>query len=95
MELKEIIAELREVDPGEGIPFAVYERRQKVLAAAAEALALVAWAEERKLMLRFEAEEWHCGAIKRNGMWDESISGAAATLLGAIRAAKEAYEQQG
>lgn len=48
MELKDMIAELREVDPGEGIPFAVYERRQKVLAAAADALDRLA-ALEREL----------------------------------------------
>jgi len=94
MELKEMIAELIELEPGVELGFAEYEKQQRILAAAAEALELVAWEEERKLMLRFEAEEWHCGAIKRNGMWD-AISGAAATLLGAIRAAKEAYEQQG
>jgi len=87
MELKEIIAELREVDPGEGIPFAVYERRQKVLAAAAEALALVAWAEERKAGIDYLCGTWYCDA-------GDGDACAGKTLLGCIRAAKEAYEAQ-
>jgi hypothetical protein len=83
MELKEMIAELDRVRQhpcinGDG---------EEALMSAAEALALVAWAEEHDIDI-----------ISRKGGWyaqDGNLGGASYkgdSMLGAIRAAKEAYE---
>jgi hypothetical protein len=83
MELKEMIAELgRHADGRVSV---------HCITAAAEALSLVAWAEERKAEVDFSHGKWTCWTYgERTGdtrYYDSD------TLLGAIRAAKEAYEQ--
>jgi hypothetical protein len=62
------------------------ELRAKI-AAAAEALALVAWAEEKKAGIDYLCGTWYCG------VGDEDAF-AGKTFLGCIRAAKEAYEKE-
>jgi hypothetical protein len=80
MGLKEMIAELRRHADG----------RVSVhcITAAAEALALVTWAEEVGAMVQTVRGGWMCSVVKRDRILDEGRP----TLLGAIRAAKEAYE---
>ena len=82
MELKEMIAELNRHADG----------RVSVhcIAAAAEALALVAWAEENGVMVQPVRDRWMCSLETKEGI---SHYGAT-TLLGAIGAAKEAYEAE-
>ena len=90
MELKEMIAELIELEPGVELGFAEYEKQQRILAAAAEALELVAWAEEHGGMVQRVRDRWMCSLETKEGI---SHYGSP-TLLGAIRAAKEAYEAE-
>lgn len=57
------------------------------ISAAAEALALVAWAEEQQVeMVHYYGKNWSCysGRGKHHGT----------SFLGCIRAAKEAYENE-
>ena len=77
MELKEMIAELRDLSAGW-----VHGSGHVPVSAAAEALALVAWAEEKRISLVYWRGTWSC-------LHHEST-----TLLGCIRAAKEAYEAE-
>ena len=84
MELKEMIAELLAGENDATVPNGL----SKACGFAAEALELVAWAEENVLEIaQISDTEWRCYTV---------LGGVnAPTLLGAIRAAKEAYEQQG
>jgi len=83
MDLKKMIAELNRVRQhpcinGDG---------EEALMSAAEALALVAWAEEKKAGIDYLCGTWYCG------VGDEDAF-AGKTFLGCIRAAKEAYEKE-
>jgi hypothetical protein len=88
MGLKEMIAELRQLSAGW-----VHGSGHVPVSAAAEALALVAWAEENRVDLRwYQQWGWRCK------IWDADYNpisvGVAPTMIGAIRAAKEAYEAE-
>ena len=84
MELQEMIQELHDARHF----VQTTSRSYDLLTAAAEALALVAWAEENVLQVeQFSDNDWRCYTVL--SWW------SAPTFLGAIRAAKEAYEQQG
>ena len=84
MELKEMIAELgRHADGRVSV---------HCITAAAEALALVAWAEEVGAEIGWWLPtKWLCEVCDCNE--NVKARGTSDTILGAIRAAKEAYEQ--
>lgn len=88
MELKEMIAEIESIKRGD------WGGRASVAAvcSAAEALALVAWAEERKADIDFGLGVWTCWLFGDKA--GEERCSNSNTLLGAIRAAKEAYEAE-
>ena len=88
MELKDAIGQLNIMRGN-----CCYEgsREQQALTAAAEALALVAWAETFKPDLAFVDGYWIVLVDDNNGRAKRIAKRP--TLLGAIRAAKEAYEQ--
>jgi hypothetical protein len=67
-------------------------REQQALTAAAEALALVAWAEEVKPDLAFVDGYWIVLVDDKNGRAKRIAKQP--TFLGAIREAKEAYEAE-
>lgn len=86
MELKEMIAELLAGENDATVPNGL----SKACGFAAEALALVAWAEEHGGMVQRVRDRWMCSLETKEGI---SHYGSP-TLLGCIRAAKEAYEAQ-
>ena len=87
MELKEMIAELQDARHF----VKTTSRSYDLITAAAEALALVAWAEEQGATVRQIDADWVCilmdGSMHAKSFLED-------TLLGAIRAAKEAYEKE-
>ena len=95
MELKEMIQELHDARH-----FAqTTSRSYDLLTAAAEALALVAWADEHgaqtwRRMYKDGSTMWYCRVARPTDQYDILADGAASTILGAIRAAKEAYEAE-
>jgi len=83
MELKEMIDGLQKLAGNE----AFYLSERDRFSAAAEALALVAWAETNVTeIVPLYGGKWRCYTILNKGMGD--------SILGAIRAAKEAHEAQ-
>ena len=83
MELKEMIAELLAGENDATVPNGL----SKACGFAAEALALVAWAEERRMAVNV-CESGAVCCDERGYVW------CGDTLLGCISAAKEAYENQ-
>lgn len=83
MELQEMIQELHDARHF----VQTTSRSYDLITAAAEALALVAWAEERRMAVNV-CESGAVCCDERGYVW------CGDTLLGCIRAAKEAYENQ-
>lgn len=95
MELKETTAKLRDMAEN-GVCDPV---DRQAFSAAAEAIALVAWAEEvgarvSQQWRRGDTYVWGCNVTNPTHFKRMFSDGEAPTLLGCIRAAKEAYENE-